>query len=54
MSGFAAACGGHGVVAAQSKSDGHSTLNENSISDSLGSKPAGGWSLPELARRCSV
>ena len=54
MSGLAAGRGGHGCVAAQSKSDGHSTLNENSMSDSIGSKPSGGWSLPELARRCSV
>ena len=50
MSGAAAASGGQASASAQSKSDGHSTLNENSIADSLGSKPAGGWSLPELAR----
>ena len=54
MPGLAAGCGGQGSAAAQSKSDGHSTLNEKSMSDRIGSKPSGGWSLPELARRCKV
>jgi hypothetical protein len=54
MSGGVTCASAHGVHAAQSKSDGHSTLNENSICASFGSKPAGGSSLPEAATRCSV
>src|ERR1044071_2407947 len=42
MDGDSTSSGGHSHTGAQSKSDGHSTLNENSTDASSGSKPAGG------------
>ena len=49
MSGLLPTVGGQGDGCAQSKSAGHSTLKENSMDESLGSNPAGGSLLPELA-----
>ena len=46
--------GGQSSGWAQSKSAGHSTLKENSMDDSRGSKSAGGSSVPELATMLSV
>src|ERR1043165_3692676 len=54
MDGDSTSSGGHSHTGAQSKSDGHSTLNENSTDASSGSKPAGGSSLPPPATSRSV
>src|SRR4051794_4657774 len=42
MSGRVRGSSGQAGDAAQSKSDGHSTLNDNAMLDSFGSNPAGG------------
>src|SRR3569833_2666388 len=54
MRGFCAGGAGQGVASAQSKSDGHCTLNENGIVLRRGSKLAGGVSLPGPLTTCKV
>ena len=54
MSGGVTSGAGHAGASPQSKGDGHSTLNENTMLESSASKPAGGSVLPPLARRCRV
>src|SRR3569832_441364 len=54
MRGFCAGGTGQGVASAQSKSDGHWTLNENGIVLRRGSKPTGGVSLHGQLTTCKV
>ena len=54
MRGASTGASAHGSGCAQSKSDGHSTLKENSIDDSTGSKLSGGWLLPGLSTSANV